>query len=181
MTFWNRQIDHMVNQFLRWKLPRGFNPDGGISFEPLGSKGTAYEFRREPVGTNLFTATQAREMVEEMLVDLPDNVSPRDMEIHDHGLELASCPACAAKNVFLTHSVQNMDARKHVECRICCAQGPQRTSNADAAEAWNNMPRNSGLELNMLEGSDLMVGIPPGCEFSMVQVGAIRKLRIYMP
>ena len=61
------QIKHMVNRFLNWKLPEHFRPDGGISFEPMGSKGTQYEFRREPVGTNLFDAEQATAMVRHML------------------------------------------------------------------------------------------------------------------
>jgi hypothetical protein len=40
------QIKHMVDRFLMWKLPEHFNPDDGISFDPVASKGTPYEFRR---------------------------------------------------------------------------------------------------------------------------------------
>src|ERR1700748_3213248 len=49
----DEQIKHMVERFLRWRLPEDFHPDGGISFEKSGSAGTPYEHRREPVGTNL--------------------------------------------------------------------------------------------------------------------------------
>lgn len=66
------QIKHMVSRFLTWKLPEHFRPDGGISFEPIGSKGTVHEFRREPVGTNLLDANQADAMVRHMLDGLPD-------------------------------------------------------------------------------------------------------------
>jgi len=66
------QIKHMVDRFLAWKLPETFRPDGGIDFDPVGNKGTTYEYRREPTGTNLFDATQAREMVLHMLDGLPD-------------------------------------------------------------------------------------------------------------
>ena len=61
------QIKHMVNRFLSWRLPENFNPDDGISFEPISSKGTPYETRRTPIGTNLFDAMQAEAMVRYMV------------------------------------------------------------------------------------------------------------------
>lgn len=67
----DEQIKHMVDRFLQWKLPEDFRPDGGIEFDPISSKGTAYERRREPVGTNLLSATQAEAMVRHMLDGLP--------------------------------------------------------------------------------------------------------------
>lgn len=33
-------VAHMVDRFLSWKLPKNFNPDGGIEFHPLANKGT---------------------------------------------------------------------------------------------------------------------------------------------
>jgi len=65
------QIKHMVNRFLTWKLPEDFHPDGGIKFEPIANPGSKFEYKREPVGTNLFTATQATAMIEHMLEGLP--------------------------------------------------------------------------------------------------------------
>jgi len=51
----------MVDRFLSWRIPNDFNPDGGISFvRPMHQSGW-------PVGTNLLTATQAREMLEHVL------------------------------------------------------------------------------------------------------------------
>ena len=69
------QIKHMVDRFLMWKLPEHFNPDDGISFDPVASKGTPYEFRRSPSGTNLFSAEQATAMVRHMLESLPQPAS----------------------------------------------------------------------------------------------------------
>jgi len=69
------QIKHMVDRFLMWKLPEHFNPDDGISFDPVASKGTPYEFRRSPSGTNLFSAEQATAMVRHMLEGLPQPAS----------------------------------------------------------------------------------------------------------
>lgn len=48
------KMENMVSRFLQWKLPDDFCPDGGITFNPK------YNW---PVGTNLLTATQARDML----------------------------------------------------------------------------------------------------------------------
>ena len=63
----DEQIKHMVDRFLGWKLPENFNPDGGVTFEKLGNKGTPHEYRHQPSGTNLLDATQATAMVRHML------------------------------------------------------------------------------------------------------------------
>ena len=51
----------MVSRFLFWQLPLDFDPDCGVSFEKPVHPASW------PVGTNLFTATQARAMVRHML------------------------------------------------------------------------------------------------------------------
>ncbi len=61
-------VDAMVDRFLRWKLPDDFAPDCGISFTPPFSA-VAHVW---PVGTNLFTAAQARAMIVHMLGDVGD-------------------------------------------------------------------------------------------------------------
>ena len=71
------QIKHMVEQFLRWRLPDPWHPDCGISFEPeYNAEWNAKEgrppSRNEPTGTNLFDYTQAKAMVLHMLDGLPD-------------------------------------------------------------------------------------------------------------
>lgn len=54
-------IDTMVNRFLCWELPKDFAPDGGISFD--GRKDDELNKNKTwPVGTNLFTAEQAKQM-----------------------------------------------------------------------------------------------------------------------
>lgn len=60
-------IYKMADRFLGWKLPERFNPDNGISFEPLMNKGTPQEMKRDPSGTNLFDKEQAVFMVRYML------------------------------------------------------------------------------------------------------------------
>lgn len=54
-------IDLMVDKFLSWPLPQDFSPDGGIAFARPDNPA------HWPVGTNLLTAEQAREMVKHML------------------------------------------------------------------------------------------------------------------
>lgn len=66
------QIKHMVDRFLGWKLPKHFRPDGGISFESMADQRYNPPVLREPVGTNLFDAMQATEMVRFMLEGLPE-------------------------------------------------------------------------------------------------------------
>jgi hypothetical protein len=63
----DEQIKQMVNRFLCWKLPQPWHPDGGITFTPVSNTGTDYEYKHEPVGTNLFDYTQAEAMVRHML------------------------------------------------------------------------------------------------------------------
>jgi hypothetical protein len=65
------QIKHMAQRFLCWKLPEPFRPDAGISFDPVFNKGTPYEGRHQPTGTNLFGFNEAMSMVRNMIEDLP--------------------------------------------------------------------------------------------------------------
>jgi len=67
------QIKYMVNRFLAWRLPENFNPDGGISFKPNYNEHTAHPMKHEPVGTNLFDATQAEEMIRYLVDGMPGN------------------------------------------------------------------------------------------------------------
>jgi len=81
------QIKHMVDRFLGWRLPETFCPDGGISFEPAYNKGTPYEARHKPTGTNVFTAIQAEAMVRHMIEGLP---AAHDVAIEDREVEAAA-------------------------------------------------------------------------------------------
>lgn len=62
-------IKIMVDKFLCWKLPEHFNPDCGIVFTKRHSIGTQFESNYEPVGTNLFSASQAEEMFDHCFPD----------------------------------------------------------------------------------------------------------------
>lgn len=65
----DQQIKYMVDRFLGWQLPEYFSPDAGISFNKEGRQyGKAGYW---PVGTNLFSADQAREMVRYMAEGIP--------------------------------------------------------------------------------------------------------------
>jgi hypothetical protein len=65
------QVKHMVNRFLGWRLPENFNPDAGISFKQTFNEHTAHPMKHEPIGTNLFDATQADAMVRYMIKGTP--------------------------------------------------------------------------------------------------------------
>lgn len=75
----DEQIKHMVNRFLQWKLPESFHPDNGISFKPtfndspeaMRTLGLTEPMKCNPVGTNLFDATQAEAMARFMVEGMP--------------------------------------------------------------------------------------------------------------
>lgn len=62
-----------------WKLPDDFSPDCGISFQKHPTNDRIY-----PIGTNLFTAQQAEEMVKFMLEGLPDYVLMHENPAEDN-------------------------------------------------------------------------------------------------
>ncbi|HJV75455.1 MAG TPA: hypothetical protein VJ654_14610 [Noviherbaspirillum sp.] len=55
-----QDIKEMVNRFLGWELPETFAPDCFISFDSE----RAEQHESWPIGTNLLTADQAKEMFE---------------------------------------------------------------------------------------------------------------------
>lgn len=60
-----KQIDivkNAVDNFLSWEIPKDFYPDGGLSYE-----GNMLKPVWLPMGTYLFHAEQAKEMIEAML------------------------------------------------------------------------------------------------------------------
>lgn len=64
-----KQIDivkGMVDRFLQWELPKDFYPDAGISFSKYSGDDVS-GIKNKPIGTNLFHAGQAKEMIEFML------------------------------------------------------------------------------------------------------------------
>ncbi len=61
--------DEAVSRFLAWPLPKDFAPDNGISFKSESDYDHPELGRTkfEPIGTNLFTAEQARAMLKHVL------------------------------------------------------------------------------------------------------------------
>lgn len=73
----DHQINHMADRFLVWRLPKDFNPDGGISFKKaINESRPDWPQENEPTGTNLLDATQARQMVRFMVEEMPGHDSP---------------------------------------------------------------------------------------------------------
>jgi len=77
-------IKRIVNRFLCWKLPENFHPDCGISFKQFSDYDHPQfgRHKSEPIGTNLFTADQAKQMIEHCLAD----------ELEQHGIEQEYVP-----------------------------------------------------------------------------------------
>jgi hypothetical protein len=73
MKLTDEQIKYMVDRFLQWRLPENFNPDGGISFKRIGNEHRPeWSYKNEPVGTNLFDATQTEAMIRHLVDGMPD-------------------------------------------------------------------------------------------------------------
>lgn len=66
-----KQIKHMVNRFLGWRLPEPWHPDGGVTFMPTFNDHLPQPSRHSPTGTNLFDAGQATDMVRYMIEGMP--------------------------------------------------------------------------------------------------------------
>src|ERR1700753_2282778 len=81
------QIEYLANRFLGWRLPENFNPDDGISFDPIQNRGHAFESRRQPTGTNLFDAGQALAMVRYMVEGLPQAPGHTDLMVAPETLD----------------------------------------------------------------------------------------------
>lgn len=60
-------LDKLVDKFLDWKVPSTFGPDCGITFV----KPTTVYPEGYPVGTNLLTAVEAKEMLRAISSSLP--------------------------------------------------------------------------------------------------------------
>ncbi len=60
-------ISEMASRFLQWRLPDDFHPDGGITYTPSYRGLDGQEYKRDPVGTNLFTHEQAKAMIRHMI------------------------------------------------------------------------------------------------------------------
>lgn len=82
------QIKHMVDRFLSWRLPEDFHPDCGIHFDAdAAKKMNPINSRCEPVGTNLFSAVQATEMVRYMIEGAPAPLSAPADSVTDEELK----------------------------------------------------------------------------------------------
>jgi hypothetical protein len=100
----DEQIKYMVDRFLGWRLPENFNPDAGISFKKTFNENTPWPMKHEPVGTNLFDAGQAEEMIRYMFNGIPDRreqmkcLTFRNSEIVYYGPhECSNCGVLVAK------------------------------------------------------------------------------------
>ena len=70
----------VVDRFLCWKLPKTFAPDAGISFKP--SPAQQYDGPQWPVGTNLLTADEAKQMFMHCLAPVPVKVAETPCRCH---------------------------------------------------------------------------------------------------
>lgn len=108
-------IDAMVSRFLCWRLPKDFAPDGRVKFDRVFLVFDGFDGAQPidisdapdhywPTGTNLFTAEQAKAMIEHMLGIGPTKdrhkLPPSEQECEHrklsycHGSSLWVCAEC---------------------------------------------------------------------------------------
>ena len=89
----SKLIDQMVDRFLCWNLPEDFAPDCGISFD--GRKDDEWNKNKTwPVGTNLLTAEQARQMFQHVTAE-PELNERMNCENCNHELvRVQECTKC---------------------------------------------------------------------------------------
>lgn len=83
-------IDKMVDRFLCWKLPKDFAPDCGISFDGRQDD-ELNQNKTWPVGTNLFTAEQAKHMFLHCLGKDCPQCDEGEMDVEEGVLGCANC------------------------------------------------------------------------------------------
>ena len=107
-------VDEAVDRFLWWPLAASFAPDAGISFTPFPGP------HSWPVGTNLFTAIEAKAMFEHCL--------PPEQKLVHQGVDL--CEVAAAVEV-----VRALDHVKAVNSIVAgFHEGPFRAGFEQACE-----------------------------------------------
>jgi len=113
--------DEMVSRFLSWKLPQDFYPDAGISFKAEFNENTPHPARHEPLGTNLFHAGQAKEMLEHVLQPQPQHESLKLLTfcvlILRNGFTVTGESACASHENFDAELGRKI-ARRNAEAKI---------------------------------------------------------------
>ena len=95
-------IDKMVDRFLCWELPKDFAPDCGISFD--GRKDDEWNKNKTwPVGTNLLTAEQARQMFQHVTAkECAEGLQPHQQRVVTEKAELDA--KAKALSEFIGHS-----------------------------------------------------------------------------
>ncbi|WP_198363662.1 hypothetical protein [Burkholderia ubonensis] len=118
--------DDMVTRFLGWRVPDDFAPDAGISFKPPINPDLW------PVGTNLLTAPQARQMLEHVLA------APQPAQAD----ALDTIPdECAASGASCSYAPEGRHGE--MQCRYCGkaqagAPAEAREQPKSLAEVWDS-------------------------------------------
>ena len=135
-------IDQMVDRFLSWKLPEAFSPDCYISFD----KESASKIHSWPVGTNLFTADQAKEMFQHVTAGMPvyDNlIKANDITLFTYLAQVIKIVDADTIDLMVD---LGFDVHKKVRCRLAGINAPEmKTEEGKLAKAFlvQELPLNS--------------------------------------
>lgn len=101
-------VNEMVNRFLGWKFPRDFAPDGAIRFLMKGRYEGFDLPQCWPVGTNLFTADQAKAMFEHCLATAPAQKPLTPAMLIDATLSASASGLISGTTNWAAHMLQHI-------------------------------------------------------------------------
>lgn len=121
-------IKQAVNRFLGWKLPSDFNPDGNINFYRQYEYNSPYY----PIGTNLFTAEQAKAMFEYCLSAYKPQADDVPPDVYDIVVDTGDGIYHTAEVVHF----QQRGSKRMIQVRL---GEPQSDDERKDAERWRKL------------------------------------------
>lgn len=137
-------LDKLVDRFLGWKLPDTFGPDCYISFD----RDTANKNNGWPVGTNLLTAIEAKEMLKYISSGIPvlsDYLNSNDSFLYTYNAKLIKIVDGDTLDVIVD---LGFDVFKKIRCRLANINAPEMNTDAGKASKQylvNLIPVNSDI------------------------------------
>lgn len=98
-------LDAAVDRFLSWKLPKTFSPDAGISFNPAPEQ--QYAGLQWPIGTNLLTAIEAKQMLQHCLAPAVEAQAQADATYNSPAYRTFKADEAQELNMFLASDQYN--------------------------------------------------------------------------
>ncbi len=126
-------LQRLVDRFLGWKIPGTFGPDCYVSFD----KDTALKNNSWPIGTNLFTAEEAKEMIQYLAGDnlmLTEYLKGTGVSLYTYNAKVVKVIDGDTVDVMMD---LGFEVYKKVRCRLAGINSPElNTDEGKIAKAF---------------------------------------------